>query len=236
MHQITQNRLWKTPISTWLLWLLAASVLAAGPAAPAAKSRTFLVLGVIASARDGEGVALLKAMQGSEAFAVRVGQQIDPDVVVQSITRDYVFFRTHGHVEKVRVGEQLDPASVSADYLPLNLNAGGIEKQGNVVRVTESLRNDVVKQQLSKVLMQAAAIPYYVNGELVGFRLSDIDAGSIYQKAGFIDGDIVTNINGQRLSDVGLAIRTLQGLKNESHVDVTYTRKGVEQTVQIEVQ
>ncbi len=233
MGVFSTNTRWTKLISAGLLWLLATSAVAGGPTgAP----RTFLVLGVIASAREGEGVALLKAMQGSEAFAVRVGQQIDPDVFVQAITRDYVSFKTRGHIEQVKVGEQLDPAAYRNDPPSLDLSAGGIEKQGNVVHITESLRNTVVKQQLSKVLMQAAAIPYYVNGELIGFRLWDIDAGSIYQKAGFMDGDIVTSINGQRLSDVGLAIRTLQGLKNESHLDVTFIRKGAEQTVQIEVQ
>jgi type II secretion system protein C len=93
-----------------------------------------------------------------------------------------------------------------------------------------------VRHELGKVLMQAAAIPYYINGQLRGFRLWDIDANSVYELAGLKNGDIVMAINGSDIVDVGGAIRMLQRLKDESDASVTIVRDGVEQVITIAVQ
>jgi type II secretory pathway component PulC len=75
-----------------------------------------------------------------------------------------------------------------------------------------------------------------VNGELQGFQLLEIDAGSIYEKVGLTNGDVVTAINGQALSDVGNTIKMLHSLKDKTNADVTVLRGGREQTMQIVVQ
>ncbi len=206
------------------VWLKASVCAAAG--------KTFLVLGVIASAESGQGVALLKGVEGGEAFAARVGQEIALDVKILRITREFVYLQVNGRMEKVHVGEQVDTANLGvADEA-----SGGIERSGNNVRISASFREHAVKNQLGKILMQAAAVPYYLNGELVGFRLWDIDQGSIYERTGFVDGDIVTSINGQALTDVGMTIRMLQSLKDAPKVDVNFIRNGESQEMQILVQ
>lgn len=212
--------------SLWLL--LATEAVAAG--------KHFLVLGVIASVDENQGVALMKDLDGGEAFAARVGQEIARDVKIFRITREYVYLQVNGRLDKVKVGEQLDTGRSSASGLAVDDSAGGVERSGNTVRVSAAFREHMVKEELSKVLMQAAAVPYYVNGALAGFRLWDIDPGSIYEKTGFQNGDIVTSINGQELTDVGRTIGMLQSLKNEARVSITFTRGGAPQTIEISVQ
>lgn len=203
----------------------------------AAAGRVFLVLGVIASQSPGNGVALMKSVQGGETLAVREGQRLDSGVTVRSITRDFVLLDVRGHAEKVKVGEQLDTTVVASTAPRFGTFAGGgLEKVGNTVRLSSAFRDQVVKGQLGQIMMQAAAIPDYANGELIGFTLKEIDKGSVFEQAGFVDGDVVTAIDGQRLSDVGRAIRVLQSLKNAERAEVTFVRGGAEQTVQIVVQ
>lgn len=203
-----------------------------------ARAPRFLVIGVIASANADKSVALLKNMDGGEAFAARVGQRVAHEVVLDSVTREYVFFKIRGSRESVRVGEQVetDRGSSPANLSLLSGEFGGFERRGNTVKLSASLRDHIVKQQLSQVLLQAAAVPYYVNGELIGFRLWEIDPGSVFDKAGFVNGDIVTSINGQRLTDVGMTVRTLYSLKEESKIDITFQRGGAEQSMQLLVQ
>ena len=199
--------------------------------------RILLVLGVIASSNERGGVALLKNGRG-ETFAARGGQELERGLFIERITRDFVDVRIDGRVERLKVGEELSTPVVTATAESPGgvVQEDGFERQGGTVKVTAAYRDHVVKNQLATILMQAAATPHYVNGQLIGFRLSDLEPGSIFIKAGFVDGDVVTGINGQSLSDVASTVRLLHSLKQEAKADVTLVRGGREQTMQIVVQ
>jgi type II secretion system protein C len=220
------------------LAVAASAALGASSLAMAQNETNFLVLGVIASEDETAGVALVKDTVSGQTFAARAGMKLSASAVLTGINEKYVSVRFGERTEKIAVGEQIASTGNSASSLsaaPLAA-AGGVERAGNVVRVAAAYRDHVLKGQLSKVLMQVAAVPHYVNGALEGFKLWDIDAGSIFDLAGFAEGDLVTSINGQALSDVGATIKLLQSMKDEPRADVTVVRKGVEQTLQIVVQ
>ncbi len=187
------------------------------------------VLGVITSRAAADGIALVKSTRDGKTLAARVGDKVADDLVIERVERDFVYFKSAGLTTKVRVGEAYQAPSPYA----LKGGEGGIERKGNEVRMTTAYRDLVLKRQLGKVLMQAAAVPYFVNGELSGFRLWEIDEGSVFEQAGFSDGDIVTAINGERLTDVGMTIRMLQTMRDEPRADVTIVRKGAEQTISL---
>lgn len=222
-----------TRMKTFALILASLAGFAASPALAAGKR--FLVLGVIASLDENQGVALLKNVDGGEAFAAKVGQEIAREAKIFRITREFVYLQINGRLDKVKVGEQLDTERGGASDVP-GPETSSIERNGNTVRVSAAYREHIVKDQLSKVLMQAAAVPYYSNGALVGFRLWDIDPESIYEQTGFKNGDIVTSINGQDLTDVGMTVRLLQTLRNETKVTVGITRYGLPQKIDISIE
>lgn len=231
----------------WALITMAAMPAPALATADLVDADGLLVLGVIASGEATDGVVLVKDQSTGRTFAVRVGQDVARDAKVRRVTREFVYIDWRGETLKIRVGEQVaqnrDSAYISGNadrrtsqyQLPGGKNQGGIERRGNEVHLSESLRDHVVKHDLSKVLMQAAAVPYYAGGRLQGFRLWDIEPGSLYEQAGFINGDIITAINGRPLTDVGLTMQVLQSLKSEPRAEVTLTRQGVEQTLRIVV-
>ena len=81
---------------------------------------------------------------------------------------------------------------------------------------------------MTKVLQDAKARPNMVNGVLKGFELTRIREDSIYEKAGFQNGDIVEEINGIPLKDAASSIRLLQQLKakNVNDIEVRLNRGG----------
>ena len=226
-----------TLISVALCWTSGALT---EPALGQGEARTFLVLGVIGSAEAASGVVLFKAMPTGETFAARIGQEVDHRLKVERIEGSYVYVRIDGRREKVRVGGQIDPsgASQAKELQDASLDhiSAGIEQHGGVVKISAALRDAVTKEHLSKVIMQVAAVPNYVNGSLAGFSLWEIEPGSVYQKAGFIDGDIINAVNGQSLTDVAMTIRLLQSIRNQPKADVTFSRQGIEQHLEIIVQ
>ena len=72
-----------------------------------------------------------------------------------------------------------------------------------------------------------------IAGIYIGFKMSQIDDGSIYQKAGVVDGDIITAVNGQELNSVAGSITLLKTLKGADHVEIDIRRGG--QTVKVAV-
>lgn len=186
------------------------------------------IVGVIAAERS--GVALIRTQQGVPPVVVRAGEKIANDIVVYKISRDFVDLKIRGRLERARVGEEL----TYKDSIRSTIYSG-IERQGNQVRITSQLREQIVRRDLGKVLMQAAAVPYYINGNLRGFRLWDIDAGSVYDLVGFKDGDIVMAINESEIVDVGGTVRMLQSLRDQDQASVKVVRNGVEEIITISV-
>jgi type II secretory pathway component PulC len=198
----------------------------------------YLVLGVISDSRPNHGVVLLKSASTSKTFAVRSREYIETNIQIESVAQDYVSFRIKDKIFRVKVGDYLDqnlPINSSYDSNDIAIREG-IERQGNIVRVSSSLREYVAGPSLSKILMQAAAIPQYTDGELRGFGLFEIEKDSIYETAGFINGDVILAINGQHLNNVGQAIKILHSLKTENEVEVQLLRDGVERKLLFQIQ
>src|SRR5690606_37786698 len=127
----------------------------------------YVVVGGVTSEQPGEGIVLMKSVAGGRAFPARVGEGITGGGLVVRAARQFVYLRLGQRTVKVRVGEDVD---FNGPVLSVNT---GIERHGSKVSVSASLRDEIVNPSLSKVLMQAAAVPHYENGSLIGFRLWD---------------------------------------------------------------
>ncbi len=55
---------------------------------------------------------------------------------------------------------------------------------------------------LDKILYSAKATPYFENGRMKGFKVSLIDKGSIIDKMGIMNGDIIYSVNGKELKGI----------------------------------
>ena len=75
-----------------------------------------------------------------------------------------------------------------------------------------------------------------VEGELKGFRLTRIREGSVYEKAGFQNNDVVEEINGIPLRNAAGAIRLLQQLKSSKEIEVRVIRGAAAMDMNITIQ
>ena len=102
----------------------------------------------------------------------------------------------------------------------------GFERRNNTITMTAMYRDKLVREDLAKVLMQATAEPFIENGQIIGFRFSQIDSDSIYFKSGLQNGDVVTIINGQELTNVAASIALLKSLKDAPSLAISLRRGG----------
>ncbi|HVB83126.1 MAG TPA: type II secretion system protein GspC [Candidatus Binataceae bacterium] len=86
---------------------------------------------------------------------------------------------------------------------------------------------------MASLFTQVRAIPDLgPNGQSNGFRLSQIQPDSIFQQIGLRDGDILTGVGGQSVSDPAKAMELLSSLRNQTSISLTVMRDG--QPVQLQ--
>jgi type II secretion system protein C len=79
---------------------------------------------------------------------------------------------------------------------------------------------------MGSLLAQIRATPNLQNGSSDGFRLSEIQPGSIFQQIGLEDGDIVTGAQGQQVNDPMRAMVLLSALRNSPSISLNLIRNG----------
>lgn len=203
----------------------------------------YTVLGVITGSKDKKGVALMKQKSNGKVSAFREGEEVVKGTMIKSVLRKTVTFAYQDKFYELAVGDdapkEIKEGEESRERkIASNLtNIQGIEKQGDTLKVSRALKDTLASGEgLNKILMQAATIPYVENGKLVGFRILEIDPGSIFDVAGFQNGDVITHINDQAINDAGLAIRALGSLKTASSATFKYLRGSTPQTLTIQIQ
>lgn len=83
------------------------------------------------------------------------------------------------------------------------------------------------------LLNQARMVPYFKNGKHQGFRVKAIDKGSLYEKLGLQNNDVIKAVNGESLAEAGgeKLMGLFKLLRNEREFTVAIERDGNEQVL-----
>ena len=194
----------------------------------------YLVLGTIVTASKTKSVALLKHRASGKTRAIRVGGQITKGLLLTAVAKKTVKVKQNGKDYLIRVGSSAEFSRVS----PRNIvqRHEGLQRRDGNVTVSSAYKDHLIKNELNKILMQAAAELTFKDGRPIGFTLWEIEKGSIYEKLGFKNGDMVTSINDNELVDAGKAVKLLVSLKSAKNLALKFTRNGVEQQMKVQVQ
>lgn len=238
MARIDRTKGWDDRVRSVLLILsstLAAQ--AAGPVKSDGSDIGLTIMGSIVQKTSEDNVALIKE-SGGTVKAVKKDYIIKDRYKVVAVYPDYLDLidrdgKTY-HVYSDKFASEISkknaetpPSStVHLGEVPEVFREDGFERVKGKITMTALYRDKLVKEDLAKILMQATAEPYMENGQIVGFKMSQIDEGSIYNKAGVANDDIITSINGQDLSSVAGTIQLLQSLKGADSVELELRRGG----------
>jgi len=111
-----------------------------------------------------------------------------------------------------------------------------VTKEGdNKFVVDRSLVEDAV-ENVEKLATQIRVVPHKgPDGEIDGYRLSAIRRGSLFDKLGVKNGDIVHDVNGHPLTSADGALKAYQALQSDSNFTFEVTRRNKKQTFEYEV-
>ena len=86
-------------------------------------------------------------------------------------------------------------------------------------------------QDMGSMLRQAQVRPYFNAGVPDGFMVSNIQAGSLYQKMGIIDGDIVQGVNSRPIRTADDMMELFNAIKSSPGMALSIKRRGNPETL-----
>lgn len=112
----------------------------------------------------------------------------------------------------------------------------GVRKTGESTYLVDRKEVDYAVANLNEVITQARAVPVLKDGKSQGFKLFNIRGGSIFEKLGLHDGDIVQKVNDNDLADPSRAMGLLEEVQSMGQIRVNFLRGGKPHTYTYTVQ
>jgi type II secretion system protein C len=101
----------------------------------------------------------------------------------------------------------------------------------------EVSRNEVQQtmENPAQFFSQMRAMPHFVNGKTDGFSISQVQPGSVFDQLGLQNGDLLTSIDGQPVTNPMQAMALIQAVKTVSAIDLVVNRGGAPTSVHLDL-
>jgi general secretion pathway protein C len=194
------------------------------PRAPLNLASKLTLLGVVVGDRQGVS-AIVEELSSKRQLFFRLHDQI-PDIgEITEIRRDGIVVRQGDQQEFLGLAASLNENPPSVPVTPVPLAKAAVPVPGSPVRTVLDRREvEQAMGDLPKLLTQARAVPYLVNGAINGFRLDYVAPSSFYEKIGLKYGDVLQQVNGVEVRDPGTMLSLFQQLRNEKTVKLDVLR------------
>ena len=191
------------------------------------------LLGVIVVSDATKSVASVDDKGSNFVWAVRVGESIGNNIQVQAIEPDRMIFLNKAERRREFVELPRDQITATRRAAPAKGGAG-ITNNGNRYAVDRK-EVDKVMENFNEVLTQARCVPNFEGGKASGYRCFQIEPGSIYDKLGMKDNDVICGINGQAVNDPATAFNMLSTIKTARNIELCINRGGQVMNMQYDI-
>lgn len=187
-----------------------------------------------------KSVAAVQIRSNKIPLNVREGEKLENIAKVGKIDRLKVIFKNLKTGECEFIESKTSKPRISTKNLTiLNPKAGkklmdstkdrNIKNEGNVYNIKKSVRDNMLSN-ISEVLTQARAIQIKNPDGSYSFKMTEIVPGSIYSKLGIQDGDIVTEIDGKKITNLNEIMAKFGTIKDKDHFSLGIKRNGSTET------
>lgn len=194
---------------------------------PVRTSLPFNLVGVVVLRDELRSIGTIEDKSAQTVYPVRATDEIPQKAKILSVLPDRVIFVNlqNNRREFIDLPEE-NVANPRVNVGRPRTSGGGVERTSPTQFNVSRTEIDKALQNLSQVLTQARAVPNFENGVPNGFKLFQIVPGSIFDKLGFQNGDVITGYNGQAVNDPGKAMELLGELKSANAVELSIKRDG----------
>jgi general secretion pathway protein C len=122
------------------------------------------------------------------------------------------------------------PAAADDDDSKIQLKKLGPGKfEASRAEVASTMRNP------AQLFSQMRALPHFVDGKTDGFSISNVAPGSVFDQLGLQEGDMLTEIDGQPVTNPMQAMGLMQAVQTASSIDLTIQRGGTPTRVHLDL-
>ena len=184
------------------------------------------LIGTVIFRNPARSIAAVQDKNENKLYPVRTGDQIGDNVQILSVEPKRVVFINSLARRKEFISIPDDPAIKITANAPKSATTQGIAQVDENQFTLSRSEIDSQMANFNVLITQARAIPEMRGGQMIGFKLTQIVPGSFYQKAGFKENDIITSVNGEKITDAAKALSLLQEIKSMSSIDIGVESNG----------
>lgn len=153
------------------------------------------------------------------------------DAIIVAIRSREIVVRRRDHFERC-LGEGDAPpapavapvAAAAEEGAPASGEITGVTKVSNTDYRVERAEVDRALSNLNEVATQARIVPSFKNGKANGFKMFSIKKGSIYDRIGLTNGDVIQKINGYDMNSPDRALEIYGKLRDATSLTIELTR------------
>lgn len=172
--------------------------------------------GTIASPEEAHSIAIISDSRNEEKNYV-IGDTVAPGASLHAIYADRVILNRGGTLEVLNLPKEFPPSAT-----PVRRNTATVAR---ATARTPSLQS-VITENVSKLADVIRPTPYYVAGQMQGFRVYPGRDRRQFAALGLRPGDLVKDIDGAALTNPAEATKIFQSLGDKEQVSVTVERNG----------
>lgn len=169
-----------------------------------------------------------------------INATVPGNATVKAIEWDRVILSHNGKDEILELEEPKTTAgaakAVAAAPATSPANGSGIQQTAENEFTVPKSEVDSALENMSQLFTQIRAVPHFEGGQSIGFRLFAIRRGSLFDRIGLKNGDIIRSINGNEMTDPSKAMALLQELRDSNNLDVEITRNQQPQKLTYSIQ
>ncbi len=183
---------------------------------------------------ENDSYCIIEEEKKREQGVYKVGAEVPGDAVVKAVEWDRVILTRNGKDEILEIEDTTGPSkptrftssrrSSSSSGSSATKEVKGVEVVSDTEYIVDREEVDNALENMSQLFTQIRAVPHFEGGEATGFRLFAIRRGSIFDKIGLKNGDIIRSVNGQAMNDPTRALALLEELRDASDLAVSVTR------------
>lgn len=187
------------------------------------------LIGTLVHSNPDKSIAAIEVKGKNQVISYTVGKEIEGMASILKVERQKVTFRNLNSNRLEYIEMKKDANKVAF--------GGGMKASGGTRDVVQTgdgnfviKRADLLKytNDLSSVLMQARAVPNREpgTGNINGFRILDMQPGSIYEQLGLQRMDVIKSVDGTPVDSPAKAMELYNLLKNSPKVTLQIERNG----------
>lgn len=196
----------------------------------------------VALHKNNQSYCIIEDLQARKQGLYRINDGVPGGATVKAVEWDRVVLTRNGQDEVLelvtpsgapavpafasRAGPAPAAPQVADEHIQMTAENEYLIERGEV---------DNALENMSRLFTQIRAVPHFEAGKSTGFRLFAIRSGSLFDKIGLKNGDVVQRINGNEMNDPSKALALLQELRNERSITVELVRNRQPQTLTYQI-